>query len=296
MAETYTVSTNFTDATFRPDECFEYGLALIFSEQELFLTIADLRKSKLVSFQSFRRIEPDLSAVQGTPYLAFRRFFEEIFMNLPFLRSGFKMYRVASMAKRHTLIPGPLYELPMQEAYLTNLYGSQEGHRTLTDYLDPIDAHLVFSVPEEIFRTVDGTLERKRIFSYSTVLLRSILINYGRIHQPRVYINIRTGYLDVVVIQNRQLQFFNSFTQQCADDITYFLIFVMEQLNLNPEQIPVVLLGDTGEDGALQERLFTYIRHIEFVKRSSFFKYSSALNDLPAHAHFPLFNFLSCGL
>jgi hypothetical protein len=296
MAETYTVTANFTDVSFRPDECLEYGLSLIFSEQEVSVCMADFRKSRMISLQRFRRTEPENPSLAGNNYAGFQRFFEELFMNLPYLRSGFKMHRIAYMAPRYTLIPGPLYELQTQETYLANLYGSQPGNRTLTDYIDPIDAHLVFSVPDEIFRTVDGTLERKRIFSYSTVLLRSILINYGRVHQPRVYLNVRTGYLDMIVIQNRQLQFFNSFVQHCSDDITYFLIFTMEQLNLNPEQIPVVMLGDTGEDGTLQERLFSYVRHIEFAKRSSFFKFSPDLGDIPAHSHYPLFNFLSCGL
>jgi hypothetical protein len=78
--------------------------------------------------------------------------------------------------------------------------------------------------------------------------------------------------------------------------VTYYLVFVLEQLNLNPETIPLVLLGDVEATVGLSELLHRYIRHVERGRRNEAFRYSYILNQLPPQSNFPLLNFFSCAL
>lgn len=296
MAETYTVVCNKMDVSFNPSECHEYGISMVFSETELSFAIADLRRSKFIGLQSLVRNDAGNGHIPGQEKHPFPLFFREVMENLPYLKSGFKIHRIAFMSDRQTLIPGTLYEPAGHEHYLSVLFGIKSDEHIFSDSVESMDAYQVFSMPEVIYKAVDSHLDRRRIFCHATVFIQSIFVNYSRQHHTKVFINIRTGNLDILVYNGRQVQYFNSFRQQCPDDIVYFLIFIMEQLNLNPEQVPVVVLGETSDDGHLEELIFTYVRHVEFGKRGNFFKFSHVLDDIPAHSRFVLFNFLSCGL
>lgn len=294
MAETYTVVSNFMDVSFHPSESDDYGISMIFSETDFSFCIADLGRSKYIGFQHIARNEKDNLTTKSLD--RFDEFFTEIFNHLPFLKRDFKTFRIAYMSDIQTLVPGPLYEPSGNSHYLDLMFGKQANCRILSDHVEVMDAHQVFAVPEQIISAVENQLEKRRIFSFGTVLIQSIWTNYHRTNAMRVFVNIRSGFLDLVVFNGKQVQFFNSFRQKCSEDILYYLIFVMEQLNLNPENVTVVLLGETVDDQHLRELCYTYIRHVEYGKRSSFFKYSPVLNELQPQAHYPLFNFLSCGL
>lgn len=294
MAETYSVVRNLTDVSFHPAESDDYGLAMILSDTELSFCIADLSRSRYISFQQIVRNDKELPAEKRLT--GFPDFFSEVMDHLPYLKRNFKIFRAAFMTEMQTLIPGPVYEPASNEHYLSLMYGSQSGSQILSDHVEVMDAHQVFSVPLTIAGAIDRHLDRRRLFSFGTVLIQSIWTNYHRTGSLRVFLNIRHAFLDIVIFNGKQISFYNTFRQHCPEDILYFLIFVMEQLNLNPEQVTVVLLGETGEDDHLAELFHTYLRHVEYGKRSSFFKFSPVLNELQPHARYALFNFLSCGL
>jgi hypothetical protein len=68
------------------------------------------------------------------------------------------------------------------------------------------------------------------------------------------------------------------------------VIFVFEQLNLNPEEITLALLGNVEKFSPVFDLLFRYIRNIEFVSRNDGFDYSYLFNDVPGHFYYSLLN------
>jgi hypothetical protein len=64
----------------------------------------------------------------------------------------------------------------------------------------------------------------------------------------------------------------------------------MEQLNLNPENLPVVLLGEIEKDDANFKIAYTYIRNLEFLDPNIY--NTKSLGNDNAHDHFILKNAL----
>ena len=67
---------------------------------------------------------------------------------------------------------------------------------------------------------------------------------------------------------NHQLQLFNTFEYQTADDFLYYLLFTAEQLHLNPETLKLLLLGDISENDGLYQKAYQYIRNVDFLDTS----------------------------
>jgi hypothetical protein len=108
-----------------------------------------------------------------------------------------------------------------------------------------------------------------------------------------MFVNVKEAFLDIVIIEDKQVIFFNTYAYKSTEDFIYFIIFVIEQLNLNPEYIELTFSGFIDKKSKLFEKAYTYIRHINFQKLPPVNNYSYLFNDVPTSYYF---NLLSRGL
>jgi hypothetical protein len=107
-------------------------------------------------------------------------------------------------------------------------------------------------------------------------------------------VNTGQSHIDILQIRDKKLDYYNSFRYNTSEDFMYFLVFVVEQLKLNPESVQVVLLGEIERHSSLSDLLHKYIRHISFIDRSSDHRYSFVFDQLPGHYYYNLLNASLC--
>ena len=95
-----------------------------------------------------------------------------------------------------------------------------------------------------------------------TVLLQSLLKSSGNLSEPVCYVHVGQDQMDIVVLSRKQLIFYNSFQYKTKEDFIYYLIFTLEQLDLDPEVVPVRLFGIVDEEDELYGISYEFIRHI----------------------------------
>jgi hypothetical protein len=93
-----------------------------------------------------------------------------------------------------------------------------------------------------------------------------------------------------VVLEGKNLLFYNTFNYHSAEDFIYYLLFVCEQLHLNPEKTELQLLGEIEKNSAIHLITQKYVRHVQFGERADQADYSYQLQALPKHSYFTLFN------
>ena len=74
----------------------------------------------------------------------------------------------------------------------------------------------------------------------------------------------------------------------------YYLIFVVEQLKLNPENIELIITGELDKHSSLSDLLHKYIRNISFAGHNKDFRYSFVFDQLPGHYYYNLLNAAMC--
>ncbi len=297
MADQFTVAINKLDESFNPQETRNYGLAILFSESGLAYCILDFRRTKFLGVQQLLRTEVKSHHAPPGSKQSFDDFLRSVFNALPWLKNPYKSVKIAFEGKKCTLIPSQLFDPAERENYLRFNFHQTEEEQTFSDHLIPMDSHHVFSIPGPVLKAFRGYFPNQKIVHFSSVLIESIWINYkNRINANRVFIHVREKVFDMMIFDGRQMSYFNTFQFQNPEDVVYYLIFVLEQLNFNPENMPLVLLGNVEKGTGIFELLFKYVRHIEFGRRNEAFKYSYILNQLPPQSYYPLLNFFSCGL
>ena len=112
----------------------------------------------------------------------------------------------------------------------------------------------------------------------------------------RIFLHMKEKIFDILIYDGKQILYFNSFNWMVAEDVVYFLIFVLEQLSINPEQASVVLLGNIDRGSNLFELIYRYVKNMEFGRRNVTYKYSPVLDSVAPQSYYPLLSFNGCGL
>ena len=297
MAERQPVSLNLTDESFNPDDTGNYGLAVLLNETGMDLSVLDFRRNKFLAVHRYAFSHAPGGDGREGANPSFRDFLSEIRTTLPWLESTFKLVKIAFNGKKATLVPDLLFD-PGKEAHYYNFnYAPLQEEMVFHDHILPLDVWQVYSVPEAVVVAVREFFPRTRMIHASSLLIESVWINYkNRISSPHVFVHIREDNFDLMIFDGRLMSYFNSFPFQNAEEVAYYLIFVLEQLNFNPETVPVVLLGNSAATAGLPALLLRYLRHVEHGRRNEAYSYSYILNQLPPQNCFTLLNFFSCGL
>ncbi|MDO6759559.1 DUF3822 family protein [Tamlana sp. 2_MG-2023] len=122
----------------------------------------------------------------------------------------------------------------------------------------------------------------------STVLIENILQIEKNKLNTRVYIHVSTGHFEIVVVENSKLKLYNTFTYGSKEDFIYYILFTAEQLNLNPETLKLVFLGQIEKGDKLYEIAYKYIRNISFGSRNDTFKFEK--QPKTGYSNFTLIN------
>jgi hypothetical protein len=64
----------------------------------------------------------------------------------------------------------------------------------------------------------------------------------------QVWVHFQKDRFEIVVTKNQQLLLFNTFLYKTIEDFIYYLLFTYEQLQLNPEVVPVQFIGAISEE------------------------------------------------
>ena len=297
MAEYFTVGLNLMDNVFNPKDTGDCGLSVIFSDNHLTYCILDFKRNRFVGLQQLLKTDVrQITSLAGRE-ISYPDFLESVFDSIPWLAASYRQTRVAWEGSKSTLVPAPLFLPGEKEKYFAFNFGKEGEEEVFCDHLLSMDAYQLFTMPGYIRNAISRYFQPGTTVHASSILIASIWVNYkNRIHSPRVFLHLRNSHFDLAIFDGKQMSYFNTFAFQQPEDVAYYLVFVLEQLNFNPETLPLVLLGNVSNGDQLVELLFRYVRHVEFGRRNETVKYSYMLNQLQPQAFYTLFNFFSCGL
>ena len=222
---------------------------------------------------------------------------KQFFLAHSWLNLKFKSTNIIYETQKSTLIPSPLFDETEKNTYSDFNFTPEEDHCVYYDKLTGLDAFNLYTVPVQIKNTLNELFPDHKLLSHCGSLIESLWILYKNLPvQKRVFVNVRNSYLDIVITEGKKLLYFNSFTYTTKEDFIYYIIFVLEQLDLNPEEIELIFSGFIDKNTELFDIVYKYVRNVQFPKLTNTFRYSYIFNDIPSHYYFNLLNITLCEL
>ena len=124
----------------------------------------------------------------------------------------------------------------------------------------------------------------------SSVLIDAVLQLKRDKDKPEVFINVNHNTFELLVVENKQVLLFNVFDYTTKEDFIYYILFVLEQLKLDSETIPVHLSGNVNKDDELYSILYTYVRYVHLIKNICSFKVAESEKPKTLHQHYLILN------
>lgn len=109
----------------------------------------------------------------------------------------------------------------------------------------------------------------------SSILIEHILLIEKHSETTKVYVNVSKHNFEIIVVNHNSLQFYNTFEYRTKEDFIYYILFTAEQLNLNPETLNLVFIGDIDDKDELYLITYKYIRFVTLGNRQDTYKYNS---------------------
>jgi len=279
---------SFYDKSFSETNTGSYYLSLQFGKRGLAYTIFNPDAKKYTIFDAYTYNDLDLNEDVGVV-------FEQLFAEKKWLEQRFqKVFFILDHAVT-TLMPPPLFMEENVRQYLTFNHPDEVPQLACFNILKNTHVVDVFGIPETIDELVRKTWPNAQYLHCSSVIIESLSINYkNKIGLNTLFLNLRDEGFDLVYFKNKKLHFYNFFRFHTKEDFIYFLLSAIEELELNPEEVELVLSGNIDKSSILYEMIFRYIRSSKFIERNDSYGYSYLLDGLMGHKNYVLFNAQQC--
>lgn len=205
-----------------------------------------------------------------------------------------KSFNVAYVNHRSTLIPNVLFNNSELKTYHQFNFSAQEEDIFYADKLINTPAYNVYSIPDYI-TNLFNTIEKVDYHHFSSSLIEaSVLYAKKTTNDLIIDIHILPSSFQMMVVKNQSLELYNSFPYQTSEDFIYYVLFVLNQLDIKPKDINIRLLGEVDKNSAIYEILYKYSNSIILGKRTENLKFSYAFEEIPQHHYYSLFNQYLC--
>lgn len=262
---------------------YKYNLSIRFQPDGLFFTVYDPETNKYIGFES--------ALLSGIPDLY--RFIKEH----DWLTRSFRKTLCIIPAPKYTIVPDALFIPHEAESYFSFVHELRNDEELASSHLLSADAFVIYSAdigyPEII----------KDHFSQQTVIIPQVaaLVEYvvpasRNETGSSMTLGLNKNDFNLLLMENGRMVYCNSFSYTNAEDLAYYVIFVIDQLKVNAEKLKVNLCGEINHKPEVMRLLRKYIKTVEILRFGNQAQMSYALNELELQKYPDLFNPRLCEL
>ncbi len=280
----FSLLSSMIDESFETAKTHSYTLILQISADGLLAAVKEKQKNRFIAFEnySFQNCY-DLNNVNGL--------LEEIISTGKLFANSFDAVHCIAVNNTSTLVPEAVYESERKIDYLQFTSGEYlKKENTFAETVQSLDAKNVFSIPFNLTSLLDKQFNNIHYHHHSTLLIESLLRQNKNQQVKKLIIHVQASHFEILVIEGKKLLFYNTFNHHTSEDLLYYLLFVCEQLQINPEKVNLLVLGELEKNSGLFLLLQKYIRNISMGERTDTTDFSYQLQSIPTHSYFTLFN------
>ncbi len=161
-----------------------------------------------------------------------------------------------------SLVPKVLFdpgELPNYLKYNAKILANDLLEYDEIPSFDLTNVYVPFANINNTIYDLFGDFEFKH---HGTVLIEALLGSAAGSNEPVCFVYVTPEELDLIVLQQKKLLFFNNFSYTSPEDFLYYLLFSMEQLQLDPKETKVRVFGSVEEGDPIFDLCQEYVQHL----------------------------------
>ncbi|WP_189566278.1 DUF3822 family protein [Persicitalea jodogahamensis] len=211
------------------------------------------------------------------------------------LSDQWKDVRVAVNTHDFTMVPVSLYRREYAGDYLQMATGHEtsEKDRVLSHLVPYVNAQTVFTIPNKWSDWLLGLFPLQHIEFYhlSSPLVIGTVVSHSEYEEKKLLtIHMEENHFTLIYSDNKQLRFCNRFPYQNPLELTYLVLFSMNQLEVLPDEVKVKLYGEITPYSDIYIELAKFLPSLRFGIKPTTLTYVESFEDIPEHRYFALLN------
>jgi hypothetical protein len=154
------------------------------------------------------------------------------------------------------------------------------------------DIVCLYSIPESINSSIDKLLPNHKT-KHTLSVLCELFLNSEEFKNESVLLVINSSSIDLIIKNKQKLLIANSFNVNSHEDILYYLLFSLEQFELNPLTARLSIAGNIETNNTLALAIKKYIKEVRFASGHKSINWSN-LNGIPQHQYYSILNRIFC--
>ncbi len=197
----------------------------------------------------------------STPYLLLKEL-KTVLNTKSLANTTFKQVMVIHKNGLFSMVPKALFnkeELPNYVKFNAKMmandlivYDELENH-------DMVNVYIPFANVNNYVFDLFGEFTYKH---NGSILVSSLLDHSASSSETYFYIQVTEREMELVVITDKKLRYYNYFEYKTKEDFLYYLLFASEQLSLDLENLQLRLFGQIEEDNELFKLCKEYVKNI----------------------------------
>jgi len=226
---------------------------------------------------------------KSRPAVGFPIALQILFNSKEFFSKRFKKVTIVYSVAESALIPFKIYDRQHASAAVSLLHGDMDSNTlTLTDVISESECYNCYRISTPLHKKLEEQFPGAHYWHQYSVLLGSYSLA-----EPKIFATFYSYKMVVRVFANGKCQLINTYYYQSAEDVSFYLLTIREQLGM--ENIPIEVSGYIEKSSALYQEIYKYFKEITFMALPQFCKFDENILVYPSHYFSHLFSFDLCG-
>lgn len=224
-----------------------------------------------------------LKSYQNERNLPRNEFLDQIAFSDEILKENFKGVDLVVHTKRWLLVPAEHYTEGCEPLFLETIHPVERDQDHFAhDHLKTLSLYVVFAINQQLYKRCQFYFKQ---FTFHHVAA-PLLLESQRVHtalgqRASVHITLFDSHFYCTVFGDNGLLLCNEFTAKHPQDVLFYVMSVVQNMTLNPEDTAIYLTGRGKLKQDSTELLGEYFRHM--VNAEQHFQRQPALNKAGLH-------------
>lgn len=275
---------------FNVDELHNYKLALHLGISNFRVCITDTSNNRCLLIEDYQ-LNKSETPEQITEQL------QLLYDEHHLLQAGFWNSITLSVTnQKFTLIPDSLFLEEHAKDYLATNARISNEEKVFHFKHNNSETVNIFAINQSLAAWFENAYPTKTIeIIHQTSPLIEGALHYARSENKiMLFASLENNLLTLLARKKQQILFCNTFNVNAAADFLYFILYVFQELNMNPEENSVYIFGNLKHNSEYVSLLYKYIRHVNFGEKPALLSYSYQFDDIMDHNFFEVYNIHLC--
>ncbi len=212
----------------------------------------------------------------------------EVVLNLQFKNT------IVSLNTQHfTFIPTLIFNQNQQTLYTQFLGDALNNaiciHNLLNNQITTLN-----TFNQNQLNAIKQVFPSAKIYPQYLPFIESICKQFKAFLGTQLFLNLQLNTIELLILQDGELQFYNVFDCQNNDEILYYTLLACKNNCIKPQNVTLRVCGKITEDAEAYQQLNAIFYDIRLAKTNTIYVNSAEFQTIESHKFFSLLSLLIC--